>query len=124
MKNSRKLIKMLVERIKQTQDDEIEYSTNLIHKKPMVDAKYVSPKNYKEIVGFYNFIRDNQDLNDDELESILTNNKFRFEYLNKCNDCIFEFISTLRCRGPKYIAKEMTRQGKEIEYINKNLIKK
>jgi len=74
-------------------------------------------------VAFYKYLKEQEDVDFELLDFVLEENKLKVPYLHKCNNSIYEFAQTLKCMGPEYIANEMTRQGKEIDYINREIIK-
>ena len=117
------LIKELTQRIKNVKCEELSINDSKIIKQPSIDTKYITEKNYKELVGLYNYMKAQESLDLTAIERFVDVNKIRFPYLHKCNESIYDFASTLLCSGPQFIAREMTRQGREIDYINNNIIK-
>lgn len=119
---NKKLVKELKDRVKATKNKNIQIEQVTIIKRPKIDEKYVTKENYKELVALYELIKNNENLNLDSVERMLDENPKKFTFLNKCNQYIFDFINELKCKGPYFIAREMSRQGKEIDYINSNII--
>ena len=122
-RENKKLIKELMKRIKTTTGQDIMLKYDPIHKNRSALSKYVSLENYKELVAFYKYLKEKEDVDFELLDFVLEENKLKVPYLHKCNNSIYEFAQTLKCMGPEYIANEMTRQGKEIDYINREIIK-
>lgn len=118
---NKKLLKELTDKIRKVTKQELEIKKSNVIKQPEIDFKYVSKNNYKELIGLYNYMKAQESLDLSELERFIDKNKVRFPYLYKCNESIYDFASTLLCSGPQFIAREMTRQGKEIEYITENI---
>lgn len=119
----RQLIKVLIEKKKSLKDKTIQIEKTTILKRPRVDKKYVTESNYKELVVLYDLIKENSNITNVEIETLIENNAINFPFLKKCLMSIYDFVSELRCGGPYYIAKEMSRQGKEIDYINNYILK-
>ena len=125
MKNheQKSLIKLLTEKKKEMKNKNVIIERTAILKKPRVDKKYVSDSDYKELLSLYDLIKENSNITNVEIESLIENNAMNFPFLKKCLMSIYDFVSELRCGGPYYIAKEMSRQGKEIDYINNYILK-
>ena len=122
--NSRKqLVKLLTEKKKKLKDKNIQIEKPTIIKKPIVDEKYVSECDYKELVALYELIKEMPNLSNYELENIIEQNHNSFPYLTKCLNSMYDFITELRCGGPYSIAREMARQGKELDHINNHIFK-
>lgn len=125
---SSQFVKDLTDCIKNISKEDMGIYTNAA-KLNFVDSKYINKGEYKQVVGLYKYIK-NQELPADEykyfkiLEIKIVNNQSNFKYLKRCCDYIFDFASTLNFYGPAYIAQEMARQEKEIEYINNNILNK
>jgi len=109
---------LLIEKKKNIKDKSVTIEKTTILRKPRVDKKYVSDSDYKELVIMYDVIKDNSNLTNTEVENLIIKNSNHFPFLKKCNDSIYDFVTELRCGGPYVIAKEMSRQGREIDYIN------
>ena len=122
-KEQRNLVKQLIEKKKAFKDKSVIIEKTTILSRPRVNKKYVSDSNYKELLVLYDFMKDNSDLCISEIENLIEHNALSFPFLKKCYDSIYDFVSYLKCNGPYYVAKEMSRQGKEIEYINNNILK-
>ena len=123
MKNqeTKKLVKELTEKIKKTRDEKIVFTKNTIVKGHNFDEKYVTKNDFKELVALYNVIKNDDVLDTKKYEDLINDNAKKFPFLFKCNESIYDFISELRWHGVYFIAKEMCRQGKEIDYINEVL---
>ena len=121
---NKRLVKNLIENYKEINDQNLVIEKITVIKRPRIDEKYVSKNDYKELVALYEFLKDNPELSVSEIEKLVDENQKKFKFLNKCLESIFNFVTELKCRGPYFIAKEMSRQGREIDHINNNLIKK
>ena len=117
----KELVKLLTEKKKEIKNKNIQIEQATVLKKPRVDKKYVTENNYKELVVLYEMMREKPDISLEDVEKLIQQNAISFPFLNKCLISIYDFVSELRCNGPYYIAKEMSRQGKEIDYINENI---
>ena len=124
MKNqeTKQLVKIMTEKKKELKNKNIQIEKTTILKRPRVDKKYVTESNYKELLVLYDLLKGKPELNDAEVASLIEKSEAKFPFLKECLDSIYNFVTELKCNGPYYIAKEMSRQGKEIDYINKNLI--
>ena len=122
MKNqeSKKLVKELTLKLKQIKDEEITIAKNTINRKSKIEEKYVSLSNYKELIALYNLIKIDVVFYAQKYEDMIVENSKKFPFLFKCNQSIYDFVSELKYGGPLHIAKEMNRQGREIDYINEN----
>lgn len=118
------IIKQLTDKIHEMKNKNIQFERVTVIKRPKIDEKYVTKENYKELVSLYEVIKNNEEISVDSIERMLDENPKKFAFLNKCNQFIFNFVVELKCNGPYFIAKEMSRQGKEIDYINNHLMKK
>ena len=124
MKNqeSKKLVKELILKLKQIKDVEIKFTKNKIIKCHNIDEKYVTKRNYKELVALFALLKDDNDFDAKKYEKMIDQNAKKFPFLFKCYESIYDFVSELKFGGPIFIAKEMSRQGKEIDYIHGNVV--
>lgn len=120
MKNqeNKNLLKELTANYKEIKNKEIQVERVTVIKRPKINEKYVSKNDYKELVALYDMIKHEGSLNCKQIENMIKDNSKKFPFLFKCNQSIYDFVNELKCNGPYFVAKEMNRQGKEIEYIN------
>lgn len=123
MQDNKKLVKELTQKLKENRDIDFRFERISIVKKPQIDEKIVTKANYRELVVLYESIKNKDGVNIQEIENIIEGNEKKFPYLYKCNQSIYNFVVELRCNGPYYIAKEMTRQGKEIQRMQQDIEK-
>ncbi len=123
MKNqeNKKLIKELIESYKEIKNKEIQIRSITVIKRPKISEKFVSKNDYKELVALYDIIKHEGSIDVAKIENMITANAKKFPFLMKCCESIYDFVNELRCNGPYFIAKEMTRQGKEIEKMQKDI---
>ena len=117
----KKLVNELVARIRKVKDGDITLTKSKINNGHNVDEKYVSKKDYKELVALFEILKNDNYFVAHTYEKMIDENHKKFPFLFKCNHSIYDFVTELKCGGPYYIAKEMCRQGKEIDYINKHI---
>ena len=125
MKNqeSKKLVKRLTEKLKQVKNEDIVLSRNAAVRTIEINEKYVTKNDYKQLVALYNQLKEDAILDVAKYEYMIKTNASKFPFLFKCSQSIYDFVRELRFGGPFYIAKEMCRQGKEIDYINEHFQK-
>ncbi len=63
----------------------------------------ISRKNYFQIAQFYQFLKENPNLIDDEIREILNSNN-KFSFIRKLDNLIPNFFEELKIRGPICIA--------------------
>lgn len=63
----------------------------------------LSNEQYFQIVALYEFLKDNEDLSNDEVRAILKS-RLKFSFLRKLDKKIHNMIEELRDHGPKYVA--------------------
>ena len=68
-----------------------------------INSKYLSNKEYFQIVEFYEFLKENPDLTDDEIREILNSNN-KFSFLRKVDQAVPNMFEELRDHGVMYIA--------------------
>jgi len=120
---NKRLVKLLTEKKRELKHKNIQIEQITLIKRPRIDKKYVSDNDYKELVVLYETLKEKSDLSIAEVEKLIVQNSVNFPFLKKCYDSIYDFVSELRFGGPYYIAKEMSRQGKQVDYINTNILK-
>ena len=116
-REQKNLIRKLTDKIKNTTYEDLKIKNNPLHKRKQILDKYVSIDDYKQLVGFYKFLKSFNEIDYVVIENLIDSNK-KFTFLKKCQQSIYQFTQTLYCFGPQYVAQEMSRQGKEVEYIN------
>ena len=121
--DKRALVKLLTKKKKEMKNKNIQIAKTTVLKRPRVNNKHVTEINYKELVILYDLLKEKPNLSNVEVENLIEQNAVSFPFLKKCLISIYDFVSELRCNGPYYIAKEMSRQGKEIDHINNNIFK-
>ncbi|MBE7707054.1 MAG: hypothetical protein E7Z91_07445 [Cyanobacteria bacterium SIG30] len=114
----RQLVKLLSEKKKKLKNKVVPIEQVTVIKRPRIDKKYVSDNDYKELVILYDTMKEKPEVSIQSIEYFIEHNSSSFPFLKKCLMSIYDFVSELRCNGPYFIAKEMTRQGREIDYIN------
>lgn len=122
---NKQFVKALTKSIKEVKDSELIIKSNSVIKKPKIDEKYISMKDYKEVVGLYNYVKELEILSEGyvdfaQIENDIFNNSKKFKYLKECCEAIYNFVSTLRFYGPINIAKEMTRIGRANDKLLKD----
>lgn len=114
---NKQFVKDLTRSIREVKDSELIIKFNSAIKKPKIDEKYISRKDYKEVVGLYNYVKE-LDISSEgcvdfaQIENDIFNNGKKFKYLKECCESIYNFVSILRFYGPANIAKEMTKIGR------------
>lgn len=119
-KENKKLVKELLQRLKQNEYKELPVEKITVIKKPRIDKRYVTDKDYKELVVLYEHMKSTQDFSYLDIEATIMKHKSKFPFLFKCNESIYNFVEELYCSGPYLTAKEMSRQGKEIAKYNED----
>lgn len=85
-----------------------------------LNPKYISNKQYFQIAQFYNFLKENPNLtNEDILEILNSNNKFSF--LRKLDKLIPDFYEELKLHGPMCIATTYASRKHMNEQLKKRL---
>ena len=85
-----------------------------------LNPKYISHKQYFQIAQFYNFLKENPELTNEDIKGILnTNNKFSF--LRKLDKSMPDFLEELKMHGPMCIATTYASRKHKDEQLKKLL---
>ena len=74
-----------------------------------INSKYLSNKEYFQIVEFYEFLKENPNLTNDEIREILNSNN-KFSFLRKLDQTVPDLFEELKDHGVMYVA---------VSYVNK-----
>lgn len=85
-----------------------------------LNPKYISHKEYFQVAQFYNFLKENPDLKDDEIKEILNSNN-KFSFLRKLDKLIPDFYEELKLHGPMTIATTYASRKHMNEQLKKRL---
>lgn len=100
-----------------------ERDNNSLFLKPVgytLNPKYISHKEYFQVAQFYNFLKENPNLTNDEIREILNSNN-KFSFLRKLDKLILDFYEELKLHGPMTIATTYASRKHMNEQLKKRL---
>ena len=85
-----------------------------------LNPKYISHKEYFQVAQFYNFLKENPNLTNDDITEILNSNN-KFSFLRKLDKLIPDFYEELKLHGPMTIATTYASRKHTDEQLKKRL---
>ena len=69
-----------------------------------LNPRFISNKQYFQIAEFYNFLKENEDLTDEEIREVLQAKFVNYRFLRKLDKLIPDFFEELKFHGPMSVA--------------------
>ena len=69
-----------------------------------LNPRFISNKQYFQIAEFYNFLKENEDLTDEEIREVLKSKFIDYKFLRKLDKLIPGFFEELKFHGPMCVA--------------------
>ena len=116
---NKKLVVALTEKIKQHRKREIgdgfEKDGELFKTTFKFNAKSMTKNQYTKLFALYEFIKENPNLSENDIRTIIYSKNVSFSFLVECDKKIDNFLYELKKHGPVSMAHEIERQQKSIE---------
>ena len=85
-----------------------------------LNPKYISHKEYFQVAQFYNFLKENPNLTNEDIREILNSNN-KFSFLRKLDKLIPDFYEELKLHGPMTMATTYASRKHMNEQLKKRL---